>query len=93
MSEPSEGLLRRTLEQHPADRGRLARAVGSLLAVAVVGLAAIGFLVIWHLVRRGRMIREGLQPPRNVRLPEIDRTAAPQENAAEGTSPPPAPSP
>lgn len=45
------------------------RAVASLLGVGVVSIGVIGALVIWHLVRRGRLIREGLQPPRDVRFP------------------------
>ena len=32
---------------------------------------AIGGLVIWHLVRRGRLIRERQGPPRIVRMPEL----------------------
>lgn len=72
MAEPSSGLLRRFLEQHPAAEPRIARAVGSLLAVGLLALAALGFLIIWHLIRRGRLIREGLPPPRPVRLPDLD---------------------
>ncbi len=41
------------------------------LGTALVALAAIGGLVIWHLVRRGRLIRERLAPPRIVRLPDL----------------------
>ena len=34
-------------------------------------LGAIGVLLIWHLVRRGRLIQERLNPPRIVRMPEL----------------------
>ena len=35
-----------------------------------MALAALG-LLIWHIIRRGRLIRERLNPPRIVRLPEL----------------------
>ena len=76
MAEPRPSRLRRLLREHPDARGRLARAVGSLMGAAIVGLAAIGLLLIWHLARRGRLIREGLSNPRAVRLPEVDPGAA-----------------
>ena len=51
---------------------RVSRAVASLLAASVVAIAVLGALVIWHLVRRGRLIREGLNPPRPVRWPDVE---------------------
>jgi hypothetical protein len=36
------------------------------------GVAALGALVIWHLRRRGQLLRERLGPPRVVRWPEGD---------------------
>ena len=39
--------------------------------MGLVSLGAIGGLVVWHLVRRGRLIREGLSPPRKVGLTEF----------------------
>jgi len=44
-----------------------------------VGFAAMGILIIWHLVRRGRLIREGLAPPRVVPLPEVERAGTENE--------------
>lgn len=51
-------------------RPRVGRAVASLLGVAIVSIGAMSALLIWHLVRRGRLIREQLPPPRDVRLPD-----------------------
>jgi hypothetical protein len=62
--------LRRLLEERPEARSRIGRAVAVLLGTSLVALAALGALVIWHLLRRGRLIRERLSPPRVVRLPE-----------------------
>jgi hypothetical protein len=44
----------------------------------LVTLGAMGALLIWHLLRRGRLIHQRLGPPRVVRLPqypgpEVDR--------------------
>jgi hypothetical protein len=49
----------------------MAEAVASLLGAALVGMAAIGGLLIWHLVRRGRIIRDSLEPPKVVRMPDL----------------------
>ncbi len=75
MPEPASapGRLRRLLER-PDARRKVVRAVGSLLGVGIATIGVIGALMIWHLVRRGRLIREGLNPPRVVRLPEIEPT-------------------
>ncbi len=64
-------LLERT-DLSPADRARVGRAASSVLFVGLVAIIAIGALAIWHLVRRGRLIRERLGPPRIVRLPDLD---------------------
>ncbi len=69
--EPRRSWLSRIIGQGPAARKRLAEAVAALLGTALIALAAIGGLVIWHLVRRGRIIRERLGPPKVVRLPEL----------------------
>ncbi len=73
MPEPATGRLRRLLER-PDARRKVVRAVGSLLGVGIATIGVIGALLIWHLVRRGRLIREGLDPPRVIRLPEIEPT-------------------
>ena len=43
----------------------------SLLGVGIASIGVLGALMIWHLVRRGRLIRESLSPPRDVRLPDL----------------------
>jgi hypothetical protein len=69
--EPRPNWLRRILQKGPEARRRLARAVAPLLGTVVVALGAIGMLLIWHLVRRGRLIQQRLNPPRIVRMPEV----------------------
>jgi len=49
----------------------LGRAVAVLLGTGLVAFAALGALLLWHVKRRGRLIRERLNSPRIVRLPEI----------------------
>lgn len=70
--------LRRLLAT-PEARPRVKRAVGSLLAVGVVSIGVIGALIIWHLIRRGRLIREGLPPPREVELPDLSELPGREE--------------
>lgn len=60
----------------PRDRARIGREVAALLGASLVAIAALGALAIWHLVRRGRLIRERLGSPRDARLPEIERRPA-----------------
>jgi hypothetical protein len=79
-SEPKHSQLSRLLKQ-PAARGRVSRAVASLLAASVVSIAVLGALLIWHMVRRGRMIRQRLAPPRPVRWP------APEPGAERASKP------
>ena len=62
--------LSRILEERPDARPRLGRAVAALLGTFLVAMAALGGLLIWHIRRRGRVIRERLNAPRIVRLPE-----------------------
>jgi hypothetical protein len=62
--------LRRLLQERPEARSRLGRAVAILLATVLVAFTAMGALLIWHLIRRGRLIRERLNPPRNISMPE-----------------------
>jgi hypothetical protein len=69
--EPRRSWLSRIIGQGPAARRRLGEAVAALLGTALVAVAAIGALVIWHLIRRGRLIRERQAPPRIVRMPEL----------------------
>lgn len=70
--EPRRTWLSRIIGRGPAERKRLAEAVAALLGTALVAITAIGGLVIWHLIRRGRLIRERQAPPRIVRWPVPD---------------------
>jgi hypothetical protein len=70
-AEPRRSWLSRIIGQGPAARKRIGEAVAYGLGTVLVALAAIGGLVIWHLVRRGRLIRERQAPPRIVRLPDL----------------------
>jgi hypothetical protein len=63
--------LRRLLEERPEARPRLARAIAELIAATLVALVAIGALLIWHVMRRARLIRERLSAPRAVDLPDL----------------------
>ena len=70
-AKPARSRLRRLLDERPEARPRIGRAVATLLGTGLVALAAFGVLLIWHLVRRGRLIRERLSAPRVVRLPQF----------------------
>jgi hypothetical protein len=85
--EPRPSRLRRLLQERPEARTRLGRAVAALLGTALVALAAIGALVIWHLVRRGRLIRDRLGPPRVVRLPELPEPEEDDHGQGRGAAP------
>ena len=62
--------LRQLLNRADA-RPRVVRAVSSLLGVSVLSIAVVGALFLWHVRRRGRLIRERLALPRDVRLPDL----------------------
>ena len=55
----------------PESRRRIAHATATWGFLTLGTVATLAALIIWHLIRRGRLIREGLGPPRVVRLPEI----------------------
>jgi hypothetical protein len=63
--------LSRILEERPEARSRLGRAVAALLGTFLVAVAMFGGLLIWHIRRRARLIRERLNAPRIVRLPDV----------------------
>jgi hypothetical protein len=67
---PERSRLRRLLDERPEARSRLGRAFAILLGTVLVSMVAIGALAIWHLARRGRMIRDRLSTPRIAPLPE-----------------------
>jgi hypothetical protein len=78
-SEPRTRL--RQLLERPEARPRVRGAVVSLLAVTIVSIGTFGLFLIWHLVRRGRLIRESQPPPRAVRLPDRAPPADPTPEA------------
>ena len=57
----------------PEERIRIGRAVATLLGWGLVATAVLGLLALWHLVRRGRVIRANQPPPKLVSLPEIEK--------------------
>src|SRR5208337_3614829 len=71
--QPRRSRLGQILAERPEARPRLSRAVGSLLATALVAIAVLGLLLIWHLRRRAQLIRDRLGPPRVVSLPDLSR--------------------
>ncbi len=81
VGEPRRNWLSRILQQGPEARRRLGRAVASLLGAALVSLAAVGALLIWHLMRRGRLLRERLGPARIVRVPELPNSKVDSHDA------------
>jgi len=54
----------------PEERARIGRAAATLLGWGLVATAVLGLLALWHLVRRGRILRANLAPPKVVSLPE-----------------------
>jgi hypothetical protein len=85
--EPKGSRLRRILQERPEARPRIGRAVAALLGTALVALAALGALVIWHLVRRGRLIRDRLSPPRIIRMPELPGSEGDRHDQDPGAVP------
>ena len=77
--EPRRSELRRLLDD-PVARPRVKRAVVSLLGVGLLSIAVVGALVIWHLVRRGRLIRDRLGPPKGVDLPTQPMPTEPEQD-------------
>jgi hypothetical protein len=64
--EPRRTPLRRILDENPEARPRVGKAIAALLGTGLVTLAVLGALLMWHIMRRGRLIRERLGPPRVV---------------------------
>jgi hypothetical protein len=64
----------------PGERIRIGRAVAALLGWGLFAIAVLGFLALWHLVRRGRMLRANLAPPKSVSLPEFEPNPPAQDS-------------
>lgn len=56
--------------QSEADRSRVRSAVFLWGTLTLSGVSILGALTVWHLNRRGRLVRDRLGPPRDVRLEE-----------------------
>jgi hypothetical protein len=83
-SEPKQSRLGQILAERPEARPQLRRAVGSLLATALVTIAAVGLLLIWHLRRRAQLIRDRLRPPRDVSLLDLSEAGDEKPRPAAG---------
>jgi len=86
---PAKSRLARILAERPESRPRLARAVGSLLAVTLVTVAAIGVLLIWHLRRRAALIRERLAAGCHLTPAELELEIPETDPDADGSDAPP----
>ena len=62
---------------------RVRRLWATWAELVLAAIALMGTLVIWHLVRRGRLIRERLAPPKDVRLPEFEPRSSPPPDRRE----------
>ncbi|APW63770.1 hypothetical protein [Paludisphaera borealis] len=87
-AEPTKTRLGRILAERPEERPRIARAVGGLLAVTLVTIAAIGILLIWHLRRRAGLIREQLASGCNVSLAELELPELDADADSDGSDSP-----
>ncbi len=68
---------RRRPPANAGDRRRVHRAVTAWAALTLGGVVLLVALTLWHLVRRGRLLRERLGQPRVVRWPELPEPPAP----------------
>jgi hypothetical protein len=55
----------------PEARRRVRRLAATWGTLALGSIVTLVVLIVWHLIRRGRLIRQGLGPPRVVRLPDL----------------------
>ena len=68
---PRRSRLRQILDEKPEARPRLGKAIAALLGTGLVTLATLAGLLIWHIRRRARLVRERLNPPRIIRPLEL----------------------
>lgn len=67
MQQPSD----RRVRLRPEDRRNIARLTSLWGMLTLSGLTILAGMTIWHLIRRGRLIRSMLPPPRSVEPLEI----------------------
>ena len=65
----------------PEERIRIGRAVAVLLGWGLAASTVLALLAIWHLIRRGRVLRANLAPPKTVSLPEIEAKPGPSPSS------------
>ena len=58
----------------PEIRRRVRRLAATWMGLVLGAVATLSALILWHLVRRGRLLRENLAPPREVRWEATDPT-------------------
>ncbi len=58
----------------PDARRHVRRLAATWMGLVLVTASTLAALILWHLVRRGRLLRENLAPPREVRWEAIDST-------------------
>jgi hypothetical protein len=63
---------------------RVGRAAATWAVLALGSIVTMTALIVWHLIRRGRLIREGLQPPRKVDLTEVQPSEPAPASAPKG---------
>jgi hypothetical protein len=61
----------------PEERVRIGRAAAILLGWGLVASTVLALLALWHLIRRGRILRANLAPPKVVSLPEVEANPGP----------------
>jgi hypothetical protein len=61
----------------PEERARVGRAAAILLGWGLVASTVLALLALWHLIRRGRVLRANLAPPKTISLPEIEAKPGP----------------
>jgi len=66
-------------ELKPEERRRIGRALVPLLGWGLAASSLLAALAIWHLIRRGRVLRSNLGSPKTVSLPGIDERSRPRE--------------
>jgi hypothetical protein len=76
-TKPAAAPLLERDDLRPEERVRIGRAVVILLGWGLVASTVLALLALWHLIRRGRILRANLAPPKVVSLPEIETKPGP----------------
>ncbi len=71
-------------------RRRVGHLAATWLGLTLGTVATVSALILWHLARRGRLIRENLAPPRIVKWDEIppSPSPSPSPNPNPNSNPP-----